>query len=107
MAVWPPDISSVPKATGHQGAAVLSTPGLVTHDLEHPSFQYLADAGSVSLEEANPYPELPMLRDTPSTEHQALFTRKLQACSIVYDFTRDDQQKAKEGKRQTLLELVE
>lgn len=45
--------------------------------------------------------------ETPPSEQQALFRRKLQACINVYDFTRNVQLKAKEAKRQTLLELVE
>jgi serine/threonine-protein phosphatase 2A regulatory subunit B' len=51
---------------------------------------------------------LPFFRDTPASERQALFVRKLHLCSFTMDFT--DQSKhvrEKEMKRQMLLELVD
>lgn len=47
------------------------------------------------------------LVEMPPGEHQTLFRKKLQACAITYDFTRNVDLKAKESKRQTLLELIE
>jgi len=52
--------------------------------------------------------ELPSLRDTPSAKREELFKRKLELCTICFDF--DDPQADKRGKeikRATLLELVD
>mmetsp|Transcript_81108 Transcript_81108/g.216658 ORF Transcript_81108/g.216658 Transcript_81108/m.216658 type:complete len:177 (+) Transcript_81108:134-664(+) len=54
----------------------------------------------------NPF-GMPTLRESPVTERPQLFQRKLQACSIVYDFNATTHVKEKEAKRQTLLEIVE
>ncbi|CAN6439353.1 unnamed protein product [Victoria cruziana] len=51
---------------------------------------------------------LPLFREVPVSERQNLFIRKLQICSVIFDFS--DSQKfvrEKETKRQTLLELVD
>ncbi|XP_068652915.1 serine/threonine protein phosphatase 2A 57 kDa regulatory subunit B' beta isoform-like [Aristolochia californica] len=51
---------------------------------------------------------LPYFRDVSSSDRPALFLRKLQLCSIIFDFS--DTLKSvreKETKRQTLLELVD
>lgn len=51
---------------------------------------------------------LPLFKDVPALERQALFLHKLQICSYVFDFT--DTLKSvreKEIKRQTLMELIE
>lgn len=58
-------------------------------------------------DEDDPFAELPLFKDVPATEHQELFCRKLQVCCIVYDFSRNTYLRAKESKRQTLLETVE
>mmetsp|Transcript_92496 Transcript_92496/g.160684 ORF Transcript_92496/g.160684 Transcript_92496/m.160684 type:complete len:469 (-) Transcript_92496:34-1440(-) len=50
---------------------------------------------------------LPKLRDTPVADRTELFRQKMQACTVIYDFTNDGQQREKEMKRQTLLEIVE
>jgi len=54
------------------------------------------------------YELLPSFRDVPSSEKQNLFIKKLNLCSVVFDFT-DPTKNAKEKdiKRQTLLELVD
>ncbi|VVB13064.1 unnamed protein product [Arabis nemorensis] len=51
---------------------------------------------------------LPLFRDVPVSDRQALFLRKLQICCFQFDFT-DTLKNAreKEIKRQTLLELVD
>jgi len=52
--------------------------------------------------------ELPSLRDTPATKREELFRKKLELCSICFDF--DDataDKRGKEIKRATLLELVD
>ncbi|CAF2126803.1 unnamed protein product [Brassica napus] len=51
---------------------------------------------------------LPLFRDVPVSERQALFLRKVQNCCFLFDFT-DTVKNAreKEIKRQTLLELVD
>lgn len=54
------------------------------------------------------YEALPGFKDVPSSEKQNLFIKKLNMCSVLFDFgdaTRD--LKEKEIKRQTLLELVD
>merc|ERR1719265_2342718 len=55
----------------------------------------------------NPFATLPKLREAPATERAELFRKKMQACSTVYDFHQDSNQREKEAKRQTLLEIVE
>jgi len=55
----------------------------------------------------NPFGGMPTLREAPVTERPQLFQKKLQSCSIVYDFNATTHVKEKESKRQTLLEIVE
>lgn len=51
---------------------------------------------------------LPLFRDVPSTEKQNLFIRKLNLCTVVFDFTDASKNvKEKDIKRQTLHELAE
>eukprot|EP00439_Symbiodinium_sp_Y106_P063313 s4267_g9.t2 len=50
---------------------------------------------------------LPKLHDEVPADRPELFKRKLQACCTVFDFNSETDMKAKEAKRQTLLELVE
>ncbi|KAG2318370.1 hypothetical protein Bca52824_011583 [Brassica carinata] len=51
---------------------------------------------------------LPLFRDVPVSERQALFLRKLQTCCFLFDFTDATKNaREKEIKRQTLLELVD
>ncbi|KAJ0263693.1 Serine/threonine protein phosphatase 2A 57 kDa regulatory subunit B' alpha isoform [Hirschfeldia incana] len=52
---------------------------------------------------------LPLFRDVPVSERQALFLRKLQNCCFQFDFADVSKNSAreKEIKRQTLLELVD
>ncbi|CAE7460075.1 B'THETA [Symbiodinium natans] len=49
----------------------------------------------------------PKLHDERPCDRPELFKRKLQACCVVFDFNSETDMKAKEAKRQTLLELVE
>mmetsp|Transcript_118593 Transcript_118593/g.342947 ORF Transcript_118593/g.342947 Transcript_118593/m.342947 type:complete len:474 (-) Transcript_118593:393-1814(-) len=53
------------------------------------------------------FPNLPKLRETAPGERAELFRRKMEACSAVFDFHNDSNQREKEAKRQTLLEIVE
>lgn len=54
------------------------------------------------------YELLPSFRDVPSSEKQNLFIKKLNLCSVVFDFTDPSKNvKEKDIKRQTLLELVD
>jgi len=55
----------------------------------------------------NNFAALPKLREAPPTERADLFRRKMQACSQVFDFCSEANQREKEAKRQTLLEIVE
>lgn len=50
---------------------------------------------------------LPKLNEVPITDRTALFQKKIRACTLVYDFNKDGEQKEKEAKRNTLLEMVE
>jgi len=50
---------------------------------------------------------LPKLREAPLTERADLFRRKMECCAVVFDFHNDANQREKEAKRQTLLEIVE
>lgn len=51
---------------------------------------------------------LPLLRDVPQHEKQALFVRKLHLCAFSFDFTDPSAHvREKEIKRQTLLEMVD
>ena len=51
---------------------------------------------------------LALLSDTPPSEQQSLFQRKLQLCAFTFDFTNSQQDvREKEIKRQTLVELVD
>jgi serine/threonine-protein phosphatase 2A regulatory subunit B' len=50
---------------------------------------------------------LPKLREAPPAERTELFKRKMEACTVVLDFTNDATQREREAKRQTLLEIVE
>jgi len=53
------------------------------------------------------FESLAKLREASPGEGSELFRRKIEACSLVLDFTTDSNQQAREAKRQTLLELVE
>jgi len=55
----------------------------------------------------NAFAALPKLREAPLAERAELFRKKLQVCSQVFDFYDDSNQREKEAKRQTLLEVVE
>jgi serine/threonine-protein phosphatase 2A regulatory subunit B' len=57
--------------------------------------------------EQNSFAALPKLREAPPTERTELFRRKMEVCAVVFDFTNDLNQREKEAKRQTLLEIVE
>jgi len=50
---------------------------------------------------------LPKLREAPPAERAELFKRKMEACGMMFDFHNDANQREKEAKRQTLLEIVE
>mmetsp|Transcript_51880 Transcript_51880/g.123461 ORF Transcript_51880/g.123461 Transcript_51880/m.123461 type:complete len:472 (-) Transcript_51880:246-1661(-) len=55
----------------------------------------------------NSFAALPKLRDAPTSDRMDLFKKKMEVCAIVYDFSNDANQREKEAKRQTLLEIVE
>jgi len=55
----------------------------------------------------NQFAMLPKLREAPLTERTDLFRKKMQVCSNVFDFYNENNQREKEAKRQTLLEIVE
>jgi len=51
--------------------------------------------------------ELPLLSETPMLKREVLFKQKLQLCSIIFDFDDSNDDKSKEIKRETLVELAE
>jgi len=53
------------------------------------------------------FASLPKLRDAPAMERSDLFRRKMEVCSVVFDFTNDSNNREKEAKRETLLEMIE
>lgn len=53
------------------------------------------------------FASIPKLREAPAGERTELFRKKMEACSVIFDFHNDNNQKDKEAKRQTLLEIVE
>jgi serine/threonine-protein phosphatase 2A regulatory subunit B' len=56
----------------------------------------------------NPFQGLPLLKDTPVTDRQDLFKRKLEACSNIYDFNNPESNiEEKDLKRATLVEIIE
>jgi len=58
--------------------------------------------------EGNVFAELGKLREAAPSDRTELFRKKLQVCgAVVYDFRNDSNQREKEAKRQTLLEIVE
>jgi len=63
--------------------------------------------GSKPSNENGVFAALPKLREAPPAERSELFRRKLEVCAVVFDFHHDTQQREKEAKRQTLLEIVE
>lgn len=58
---------------------------------------------------SNPQPikELPLLSETPMLKREVLFKQKLQLCTIIFDFDETTDDKSKEIKRETLVELAE
>ncbi|GMH98489.1 hypothetical protein TrVE_jg9992 [Triparma verrucosa] len=76
--------------TGSSRAPLNPTPS--QHSLNRPEIQF---------------PNLPTLRESPQSEREQLFLKKLDLCSYVFDFNVATQKRAKDIKRQTLLELVD
>lgn len=64
-------------------------------------------ATSKQAEAAAIFASLTKLREAPAGERTELFRKKMEVCSVVFDFHNDSNQKEKESKRQTLLEIVE
>jgi len=50
---------------------------------------------------------LPKLHEVPQADRTSLFQKKIKSCTQVFDFSFDNDQKEKEAKRNTLLEMVE
>jgi len=57
--------------------------------------------------EPSAFAALPKLREAPPGERADLFRRKMEVCTAIFDFHNDSNQREKEAKRQTLLEIVE
>jgi serine/threonine-protein phosphatase 2A regulatory subunit B' len=58
-------------------------------------------------ESSSSFAALPKLREAPPGERSELFRRKMEVCAVVFEFYSDSNQREKEAKRQTLLEIVE
>ncbi|MBA0558421.1 hypothetical protein Golob_015439 [Gossypium lobatum] len=105
----PTDASSRPPRSGNTGSDL--NPHLVVNHATRPGQGKPPSTNSSSPMVPPPMSAvepLPLLRDTPVSERQNLFMRKLQICCFLFDFT-DVLKSAreKEIKRQTLLELVD
>ncbi|PPD68734.1 hypothetical protein GOBAR_DD34384 [Gossypium barbadense] len=103
------DASSRPPRSGNTGSDL--NPNLVVNHASRPGQGAPPSTNSSSPMVPPPMcavEPLPLLRDTPVSERQNLFMRKLQICCFLFDFT-DVLKSAreKEIKRQTLLELVD
>lgn len=84
--------------------AVASNPGL-NHGNKLPQALNMKVNGNLAV---SPYEALPSFRDVPNSEKQNLFIKKLNLCSVVFDFTDPTKNlKEKDIKRQTLVELVD
>jgi len=57
--------------------------------------------------ETSTFASLPKLREAPPAERAEVFRRKMELCAVQFDFSNDSNQREKEAKRQTLLEIVE
>lgn len=67
-----------------------------------------ADADKLTRYEDYYATQLPAFRDVPASERETLFTKKLNLCTVVFDFSDAVKDvREKEIKRQTLLELVD
>jgi serine/threonine-protein phosphatase 2A regulatory subunit B' len=55
----------------------------------------------------NTFASLPKLREAPLADRADLFRKKMNVCTQIFDFNEDENQRDKEAKRQTLLEIVE
>ncbi|CAL9104616.1 unnamed protein product [Musa textilis] len=105
-----------PKSEAAEPAAAAAVPGsnvTVNHASRTavPSSGAAAGAHHLPTSPAGAAPQiesLPLFRDVPVAERQALFLRKLQICAMIFDFS-DTLKSAreKEMKRQTLSELVD
>ncbi|CAD5187732.1 serine/threonine protein phosphatase 2A 57 kDa regulatory subunit B' beta isoform-like [Musa acuminata AAA Group] len=105
-----------PKSEAAEPAAAAAVPGsnvTVNHASRTavPSSGAAAGAHHLPASPAGATPQiesLPLFRDVPVAERQALFVRKLQICAVIFDFS-DTLKSAreKEMKRQTLSELVD
>ncbi|THU61264.1 hypothetical protein C4D60_Mb07t21470 [Musa balbisiana] len=105
-----------PKSEAAEPAAAAAVPGsnvTVNHASRSavPSSGAAAGAHHLPTSPAGASPQiesLPLFRDVPVAERQALFVRKLQICAVIFDFS-DTLKSAreKEMKRQTLSELVD
>ena len=51
--------------------------------------------------------DLPVLKDSPQSEREDLFLRKLELCCHIFDFNQVTMKAQKDVKRNTLLELVD
>eukprot|EP00249_Psilotum_nudum_P022909 c28688_g1_i1 orf=448-2013(-) len=107
------NVGSIPGSTGARGLArsSISLPVQQAHassisrsakDKLHPTLPVNGVASSLFVE------SLPHFKDVQVSDRQNLFIKKLNLCSVVFDFTNPTKNvREKEIKRQTLLELVD
>lgn len=94
------DDKKQPPASSNTSAQAKSKPASGTSGKSQPT-------PSKPAAEASPFASLPKLREAAPADRIDIFRRKMQACSVVFDFTTDTNPRDKEAKRQTLLEIVE
>ncbi|XP_010495328.1 PREDICTED: serine/threonine protein phosphatase 2A 57 kDa regulatory subunit B' theta isoform [Camelina sativa] len=81
-----------------------------SHAKNAPAVKPAADSGfrDGNSKGNGPYEALPSFKDVPNAEKQSLCLRKLNLCSLAFDFSDPTKNvKEKEIKRQTLLDLVD
>jgi len=104
-------ISSVKRRIGQEEKKPAVQRGAGTN--AEPKSKAASSVGTMKPQAAKPqepgagFTTLPKLREAVPAERTELFKRKLEACSVVFDFTNDSTQREREAKRQTLLEIVE
>jgi serine/threonine-protein phosphatase 2A regulatory subunit B' len=64
-------------------------------------------SGGPNIEDFVSFAALPKLREAPPVERCELFRKKMEVCSMIFDFSNEAFPREKEIKRQTLLEIVE
>mmetsp|Transcript_41118 Transcript_41118/g.94587 ORF Transcript_41118/g.94587 Transcript_41118/m.94587 type:complete len:476 (+) Transcript_41118:100-1527(+) len=100
-------IRTVKSRMGNEGKTKQSTAVLSDKNKKSSASAKGASAPAQRTANENTFAALPKLRDVPVSDRMDVFKKKMEVCSIVYDFSNDSLLREKEAKRQTLLEIVE